>query len=619
MVEFNVGYYSPMDRQYHEQAFSDMRKRTQLEAPIVPISQIGQTVPEHDPAGRFKNIVQNVQAAIRGGAGNLQIVMMTSPDSPIGGRPKGYGEEVREAIREIALANKVVVSGIEMPTAMSNLSGYDPQRNVFIEERRKRDIQEVKDAIKFVADTAQGGGIDVLSWEYDRSFRDASWNEGKWKNSFQPIEKEDVERLVDKRTGRIMMIPKEETLELPFKKGFIDEKHRLGFDDKTGEIKTETWSWGDFKAAGTREKKAPAEIFMQMQIESQMSQYRYWERVHTERAHHATELIAQIEKAIPKLEDPLQVKDYQEKLADQRREYDVEARAAAGQRQQRADLEERQKNLVPVEKYANAKAAESYAVSGIAAFQETHSNPNAKRPVYVGPEIGWPHYYGSHPEEFIEHIRNSRKKMIELMTSKTMVIEEAGKERTVTNPYFQQGMSEKQAQEEAKTHIKGMVDTSHIGMWLEHFQTEKPWKERVANFEKWYMDQIDKLAEVNKKEQIIGGVQAVDSMSGAHGHLPAGQGILPVVKAVQKLRENGYTGYITSEGHEEERFGEGRILLKAWEAFGSPIGGSNYLAPQQRWGEVHNAYFGRTYSPMQMFGAYSPSNDFTLWSNVPLE
>ena len=124
MVEFRTLNYSPMDRGYH-QAIQDIPvERPSVEEPIIPISELGTTVPEHDPAGRFKNIVQGIQAEIRKGAGTLQLIMMTPPDSPMGGRPKAYGKEVRQAIREVALANQVAIKGVEMPTAMNNLSGF---------------------------------------------------------------------------------------------------------------------------------------------------------------------------------------------------------------------------------------------------------------------------------------------------------------------------------------------------------------------------------------------------------------------------------------------------------------------------------------------------------------
>jgi hypothetical protein len=240
---------------------------------------------------------------------------------------------------------------------------------------------------------------------------------------------------------------------------------------------------------------------------------------------------------------------------------------------------------------------------------------NIKHDLYVGPEIGWPQFYGSHPREFVDMIRGSREVMVKMLTN----------DKDYKGKYEEFGLSSplsrSEAEEEAKRHIKGMLDTSHMGMWLQSFHPEMPWDKRVKEFTKWYKEQIEWLADVNKKEQVIGGIQAVDSAGAAHGHLPPGQGILPVKDAVEILKQKGgFTGYLTSEGHEEEKFGEGRILLKTWQHFNAPITtGYGPGVPVQRWGNIQHAYFGRTYSPMFMFGSYAPSNEFKLWSEVPLE
>jgi hypothetical protein len=131
------------------------------------------------------------------------------------------------------------------------------------------------------------------------------------------------------------------------------------------------------------------------------------------------------------------------------------------------------------------------------------------------------------------------------------------------------------------------------------------------------MDQIKKLS----KEDIIGNIHLVDSLGGGHQHLPVGQGDLPLVEAIKYMRKRGYTGFINSEAFEEERFGPGRILVQTWKAFGSPITTSYFGgAPVPRlWTDVQQSYFGMTYPPKFIFGAYAPSNDWTLWSQVPME
>ena len=85
---------------------------------------------------------------------------------------------------------------------------------------------------------------------------------------------------------------------------------------------------------------------------------------------------------------------------------------------------------------------------------------------------------------------------------------------------------------------------------------------------------------------------------------------------------------LTEQFPKEEQFGQARILLETWKAFGAGIHTPGYhvVAPGGSgagmglaWGDVQNAYFGRSQTPYFIFGAYAPSNDWTLWSNVQLE
>ena len=77
----------------------------------------------------------------------------------------------------------------------------------------------------------------------------------------------------------------------------------------------------------------------------------------------------------------------------------------------------------------------------------------------------------------------------------------------------------------------------------------------------------------------------------------------------------------------------GRILTAAWRAFGSPIysqfgpaaggitsgvgaGGGGGTA---RFDDVYHSYFGKNRPPNYIFGTYAPSQDWTLWTETPIE
>ena len=293
-------------------------------------------------------------------------------------------------------------------------------------------------------------------------------------------------------------------------------------------------------------------------------------------------------------------------------------------------LKDALKHVKPVSQYAIDQSMKSYAEAGIFAMQETEAN-KLKRDIFVAPENIWPEMgYGAHPEELIELVNNARKEMVHYLTSPKIKDphgrrDEKGDLITITNPWYRPGISDKEAWNEAQQHIKATFDTQHLGMWRKHFMPSYlPEKGRMEakeetdkRFNIWYMEQVKKLQESG----ILGHLHIVDSMGSTHAHLPAGQGVFPVIDAVRYLKEHGYTGALTSEGYAEDVYSPGRIITAPWRALGAPITGG-YGIPSvssARWSDVQYGYFGRTEPPMFIFGAYAPSNEWQLWSQVPME
>lgn len=692
MVQFQTEYSSATDRSFYAPAspYAEVESGTpNIEDPLIPLNELGETVVEKDPR-TGANIIQTVTAAIRAGAGNIQIVMSVPPEQAIGGRAKAYGREVREAVRELAEANEVHITGVELPTSISNLSGYNQQSGYITDETRHTALTEVRDAIKFVADIAGGGGVDIFSVEYPRTMFDSKWNKEIGKDRFgRPIYQfqaypEEPERavkhLVDDRTGRVMSeMRMNQVINYPVwrryepepgepdhytdmngnivKKGdYIGwDKEKLSREERIpeydGEKNTfivERKDWIYFQQEANEmnaEKKqklgrplkddemiTPQEAFLQATTESQERIARGWEIYYgrsinnieerRDRLKKAIEVYKQIDENLSEDEKmkiirqdhafsreelfgvmPPVFKKIPELLADQMKalnhEIDQAQAAVVGQKQHAEDLKFQREHITTADKYAKEKSYESYAEAGIAALDETTFNKNVKRPIYVGPEIGWPQGYGAHPDEFVDLIKTSRSKMAERLVA-------------------ERGYAKAEAENVAKTHIKGLFDTSHMGMWLNNFRRlpGESDEKRLKEFNGWYMGKIKEIA----KADVIGQIQAVDSATGAHGHLPAGQGIFPVVEAVKEFKKQGFKGPVVSEGHEEEQFGQNRILLETWKAFGAGnfrSGGSG--ATPGRWHKTQDAYFGRTYPPYFVYGGYAPSNEWTLWSQTPFE
>ncbi len=339
------------------------------------------------------------------------------------------------------------------------------------------------------------------------------------------------------------------------------------------------------------------------------------------------------------------------KQADQSLQYTHEASASADA--QADTLKDTLEHVSPIADYAKDKSFLSVAEAGIHAWEKTKEGKKkgtVNRDIILTPENIFPEMgYGSHPREIKELVLKSRDKMVDLLTEKKILDPhnrlrlvkdpETGEEKEVLkevdNPWYNKSISKSEAKKLADKHIKMNLDTQHLGMWGKHFQPkylkdqgriETP-EETKERFMKWYTDEVKDLAEAG----IIGETHIVDGFSsGGHQHLPAGQGDLPVVDAIKYLRDKGFKGVMISEGHGEESWGRGRILTKPWEAFGSTLfanggyfgggadAGGGFGAPV-RFTDVHNSYFQKQQGPYFVFGGYSPSNDWTLWSEVPLE
>lgn len=302
-------------------------------------------------------------------------------------------------------------------------------------------------------------------------------------------------------------------------------------------------------------------------------------------------------------------------------------REASASSDARADeIIETMDHVVPIEAYAKEQTSKSYAEAGIHAMKVSRENKQVKSPIYVAPENLFPEMgYGTHPEELIMLVTDARKEMVDYLTKQYMPDprgrwdkDNPAEKKIVKNEFFDPSISKEQAINLAKDHIKATLDTQHLGMWWKHFQPLPGENEtnRRDRFNRWYMDEIKKLDE----KGIIGNIHIVDAMGGGHQHLPAGQGNLPVVDAVKYLVKKGYKGPMSSEAYGEDQMGADRILTQTWRAFGAPIYRSGFaIGAPGKFSEVHHSYFGEGQPPYFIYGAYSPSNDWTMWTQTPME
>lgn len=453
----------------------------------------------------------------------------------------------------------------------------------------------------------------------------------------------------------------------------VDMKHRVpAYDENRGTFKVEAKKWDDFvKEARERneekEKKlgrslepderiSPEEAFLHAQVDSQIVQSRGWARYHAKdfkesldnlnKLKKAKEFYDKLDESLPEdekwkimREDPearmrfgnLIPSEYKpipdilkEKIEDARYKLRYIKDTSSGYEQQEKEAELLKTYAEPVSKYAKKKSMQSYIEAGIYAMEKT-DHAKTKKPIFVAPENIFPEMgYGSHPDELIDIVQTAREKMVDALTEEkipdpTGKMDENGNPKMVKNPYYK-GYSRKRAEKEAKEHIKATFDTSHMGMWWKYFEPRPGETEmqRKNRFDSWYKKQVKKL----HKAGVLGHIHAVDSFGYGDPHLPVGEGNLPVKTALEYLKEHGYTGTMMSEAHGHGKGGQGRQMLKTWQNLGSAIGNIYHAgAPGERvrFGDVHQSYFGKHRAPYTIFGAYAPSNDWTLWTQVPLE
>lgn len=296
--------------------------------------------------------------------------------------------------------------------------------------------------------------------------------------------------------------------------------------------------------------------------------------------------------------------------------------ASDSQLLQAQDNHEQQEHMISAHKYAVRESVKGYAEAGMHAMDCTIDE---KRPITLTMENIFPERYGGHPQELKELITKARKEMVKRLTESEIPDPSGlknmgdGRIRTIKNPWFR-GMSKEQAEEEAETHIKATLDTGHLNLWRKYWQEDarKTKEQNDADFKKWMLKEVEDLA----SKKMIGNVHLTDNFGYQDDHLAPGQGSTPVKEIVSILKRHGYDKAWTVEPGADAStdVSDFHGLMKTWRYFGSPIYGvgMNVQSPQT-WGDVQYSYFGQNKPPYYIFGQYSPSNDWTMWTATPLE
>ena len=182
-----------------------------------------------------------------------------------------------------------------------------------------------------------------------------------------------------------------------------------------------------------------------------------------------------------------------------------------------------------------------------------------------------------------------------------------------------------EAEKLANIHLKATIDTGHLNLWRKYYLQDpnlSPEKNE-ERFKKWMYGHIENLA----KKGMVGNIHLTDNLGYEDEHLSPGQGNAPVKEILKIMKAHGYKGPITVEPGAAATTDEGDFygLMQTWRYMGSSVYGAGIGGPirmggpNRAWTDVQSSYFGQVVPPYFIFGSYAPSNDWTLWSGVPLE
>jgi hypothetical protein len=455
------------------------------------------------------------------------------------------------------------------------------------------------------------------------------------------------------------------------------------YDPDTGRFKVQMRDWKYFEDEAKEynrlleekykrnlvevERVTPEERFMQSHLETQEGHSRGWALQYSreikewqerlEKLREARDFYAKVWDATPETErwklseqterfsrfvpaeirNPVEILD--KEIWNVTRQLTYAQESGYSQEKQAKDSRESWENVVSARKYALEQASRAYADAGIFAM-DVSQKKDLEKPLYLAMENIFPERFGSHPEELKKLVLDARGEMVKRLsaekiedpqgtvynTDEAKLIGQpwlAGKPKMIDNPYKR--MDETEARKAAEEHIKATIDTGHFNTWRKFFQANpgETIDQTDKRFKNWLVNQTEDLA----KSGIIGNVHATDNFGYQDDHLAPGQGTTPVKDMVAVMRKHGYRGPLTVEPGADAStdLSDFHGLMKAWREFGSGVYGSGYggqgIVPHgpSRWGDIQYSYFGRNQPPYFVFGGYSPSNDWTLWSEVPME
>lgn len=661
-------YYHSLDQDYGTIEPSDLPSESgaSLETSNLGPQEIGTTT------NPMAHTAQSFGEKVRSGASKIELSFLgqgkTNAQQP---GPEAFGRRDREDIRGMAEINEIKTS-VHAAWHGGSLAGLG--REGFTEQGRQQAIQEIEKAIQFASEATKGGAVVFHTGEWQRPLTELK---GGFEGFPQEAEKSPI-MVVDSQTGDITAVRRDQYVYEPrFYTAAEYEKENgkklVGTIDKNGNtIDANDWidvkgnaikrSWviskepeeierlfdrvpiwdesktnfkverRDFKFFEDEAKRLSEELgkeiaaetlFFKTQLADQVSQSKGQSLFYAQHYEDSKEVRDEAKKVLAfyeRMEDnipedekwKLMMQDdttrrhlghlalpkdilpseYLKKVIKDKEDtmrHIHESSASADARAIQAL--ERMNRVKTIGDYGLDKSAETIGTLGVTAMKYTDAHrKDLDEPIYIAPENWRPEEYGSHPDEIRNIVTKSREKMQEQLRG--------------------EGYSKEEAKEKSKEYIKATLDVGHFNLWRSKFKKlegETP-DRRDKRFNTWLLNETKKLAD----EGLIGHIHLADNFGYDDEHLTPGEGNIPMKEFIKNMEKAGLKDFISEAGS----FNANTVMADTWALMGSPIY-TTTKAPTFR--SMHEQHFGYHNPATYIVGAYSPSNEWTLWSEVPME
>lgn len=595
MVEFS-NYLGPMDRNYSSPANDDPEFTNDVN---VGVEDIGESIFMGVGAQNLNALASKVKSGVKtmeitfsgagGGSGQQQ-----TPDQ--------YGADKRRALKELAEINELDLKTHAAVNVMG-LSGRD-QRGNFSAEQRKMSVDEIKRAINFAADAAQGGTVVVHTGEFDRPLYNADWNNQQG-NNFMANAEEDktaVVTVVDDRTGEVVSGAKvgqkvarpkwnkyESDNEYYWnlndgKSSYIDENgnevHQGDYIDYQGNkilnpydedsskrrvpkydfekkrFETQLVSWDEFEKEAqerskyTGEKETPEEAYVKATLESQESYARGYALHYSENFSKSVESLEKLKKSYETYKDVESNASEEERWAMQKEAADMASRSTGGlvspeykmpSEILKEAIEEMQKSIE--HSYEAAASQEQQA------REQEERRKHLKSAKEYALEKSYDSYADAGMHAYMRTKQDNLKKPLAVAMENLFPEAYGGHPDEIIDliKNSREKMAQKLAQKGLDEKKAKEVAQEHIKMTLDTNHLYM-WKKYWKNNPNKTIEQNDKdfnkwyLNQIDKfaKNKIIGNVHLTDGYGYQDDHLSPGDGMIPIKDVVKKLQENGY-------------------------------------------------------------------------------